>query len=44
MIFQWENSILDDIRHHAQLCWRMIFEEMKGYFDIDDYLYQIAKQ
>jgi len=27
-----------------ELCWRMMFEAMIGYFDMHDYLYQIAKQ
>ena len=27
-----------------ELFWRMIFEAMIGYFDMHDYLYQIAKQ
>ena len=26
-----------------QLCWRMMFEAMIGYFDMHDYLYEIAK-
>ena len=26
-----------------QLCWRMIFEMMIGYFDMHDYLYEISK-
>ncbi len=27
-----------------QLCWRMVFETMIGYFDMHDYLYEISKQ
>ena len=27
-----------------ELCWRMIFEAMIGYFDMHDYLYQIMRQ
>jgi hypothetical protein len=27
-----------------ELCWRMIFEVMIGYFDMHDYLYEIYKQ
>ena len=27
-----------------ELCWRMMFEAMIGYFDMHDYLYQIVKQ
>ncbi len=27
-----------------ELCWRMVFEAMIGYFDMHDYLYQIAHQ
>jgi len=27
-----------------ELCWRMVFEAMIGYFDIHDYLYEIAKK
>ncbi len=27
-----------------ELCWRMVFEAMIGYFDMHDYLYQIASQ
>ncbi len=27
-----------------ELCWRMIFEAMIGYFDMHDYLYQIANR
>jgi len=27
-----------------ELCWRMMFEAMIGYFDMHDYLYQIASQ
>ncbi len=27
-----------------ELCWRMMFEAMIGYFDIHEYLYQITKQ
>jgi hypothetical protein len=26
-----------------QLCWRMMFEAMVGYFDMHDYLYEISK-
>ncbi len=26
-----------------ELCWRMIFEMMIGYFDMHNYLYQIVK-
>jgi hypothetical protein len=26
-----------------QLCWRMMFEAMIGYFDMHDYLYEISK-
>lgn len=26
-----------------QLCWRMIFEAMIGYFDMHDYLYELSK-
>jgi membrane-anchored glycerophosphoryl diester phosphodiesterase (GDPDase) len=28
----------------AELCWRMIFEAMIGYFDMHDYLYEISKK
>ena len=27
-----------------ELCWRMVFEAMIGYFDMHDYLYQITSQ
>jgi Domain of unknown function (DUF4282) len=27
----------------SQLCWRMMFEMMIGYFDMHDYLYEISK-
>ena len=27
-----------------ELCWRMLFEAMIGYFDIHDFLYRIANQ
>lgn len=27
-----------------ELCWRMIFEAMIGYFDMHDYLHEIAKK
>ncbi len=27
-----------------ELCWRMIFEAMIGYFDMHDYLYKISKE
>jgi len=27
-----------------ELCWRMMFEVMIGYFDMHDYLYQITQQ
>jgi hypothetical protein len=27
-----------------ELCWRMMFEAMIGYFDMHDYLYEISKQ
>ncbi|ADN08555.1 DUF4282 domain-containing protein [Sulfurimonas autotrophica] len=27
-----------------ELCWRMIFEAMIGYFDMHDYLYEISKK
>jgi len=27
-----------------QLCWRMMFEMMIGYFDMHDYLYEISKK
>jgi len=27
-----------------QLCWRMMFEMMVGYFDMHDYLYEISKK
>ena len=27
----------------TQLCWRMMFEMMIGYFDMHDYLYEISK-
>ena len=27
-----------------ELCWRMIFEVMIGYFDMHDYLYEIYRQ
>ncbi len=27
-----------------ELCWRMVFEAMIGYFDMHDFLYQIANQ
>ncbi len=27
-----------------ELCWRMVFEAMIGYFDMHDYLYRIANQ
>ncbi len=27
-----------------ELCWRMMFEAMIGYFDMHDYLYQIANK
>ena len=27
-----------------ELCWRMMFEAMIGYFDMHDYLYKIANQ
>ena len=27
-----------------ELCWRMVFEMIIGYFDMHDYLYQIANQ
>ena len=28
----------------AELCWRMVFEAMIGYFDMHDYLYEISKK
>ena len=28
----------------AELCWRMVFEAMTGYFDMHDYLYEISKK
>ncbi len=27
-----------------EICWRMMFEVMIGYFDMHDYLYQISQQ
>jgi len=27
-----------------ELCWRMMFEAMIGYFDMHDYLYEISKK
>ncbi|BCD67237.1 hypothetical protein NitYY0918_C0108 [Nitratiruptor sp. YY09-18] len=27
----------------AELCWRMVFEAMIGYFDMHDFLYEIYK-
>ncbi|MFA5454287.1 MAG: DUF4282 domain-containing protein [Sulfurimonas sp.] len=28
----------------AELCWRMVFEAMIGYFDMHDYLHEILKK
>lgn len=27
----------------AQICWRIVFEIMIGYFDMHDYLYELSK-
>ena len=36
--------VLISIFLSMELCWRMMFEMMIGYFDIHNYLYEISKQ
>ena len=37
-------SVLVIIFLCAELCWRMVFEAMIGYFDMHDYMHEIVKK